>query len=70
VGGPCSDGREPFDDEQGAIMAFRQRGTRRAADGLSWQERHTVSIEDLERQRLLAAHRDLYSRVAATAWII
>lgn len=37
-------------------MAFRQRGTRRAAGRLSWQERHTLSIEDMERQRLLTAH--------------
>lgn len=51
-------------------MAFRQRGTRRAADRLSWQERHTLSIEDMERQRLLTEHRDLYSNVAATAWVI
>lgn len=51
-------------------MAFRQRGTRHAADGLSWQARHTLSLEDRERQRLLEHHRDLYRDVAATAWVI
>jgi hypothetical protein len=70
VGGPWSDGGEPFDDEQGAIMAFRQRGTRRAADRLSWQERHSLSVDDMERQRLLTEHRDLFSNVAATSWVI
>lgn len=51
-------------------MAFRQRGTRRAADRLTWQQRHTLNLESAERQRLLAEHRDLFSDVAATAWVI
>ncbi|GAA1422635.1 hypothetical protein [Agrococcus citreus] len=51
-------------------MGRRQRGTRRAAEQLSWQERHTLSIERTERQRLLSEHRDLAADVAATAWII
>ena len=51
-------------------MGRRQRTTRRAAEQLSWQERHTLSIERMERERLLAAHRDLAADVAATAWVI
>lgn len=51
-------------------MARRQRGTRRTAAQLSWQERHTLRIEGTERERLLTEHRDLAADVAATAWII
>lgn len=51
-------------------MGRRQRGTRRAAAELTWQQRHTLSIEALERQRLLTAHRDLAADIAATAWVI
>ncbi|MGM1028938.1 MAG: hypothetical protein ACQEWM_03585 [Actinomycetota bacterium] len=51
-------------------MGRRQRGTRRAAEQLTWQERHTLSVESLERQRLLREHRDLAADVAATAWVI
>ncbi len=51
-------------------MARRQRGTRRTAEQLTWQQRHTLSIEDMERQRLLTAHTDLAADIAATAWVI
>ena len=51
-------------------MGHRQRGTRHGADLVTWQERHTLSLESQERQRLLERHRDLFRDVAATAWII
>lgn len=51
-------------------MASQQRGTRHGADRTSWQERHTLSLEQRERQRLLRQHNDLFSDVVAQAWII
>lgn len=51
-------------------MGRRQRGTRHAADRLTWQERHTLSLGSLERQRLLTEHRDLAADAAASARII
>lgn len=51
-------------------MGRQQRGTRHGDDRTTWQERHTLSLEMQERERLLHQHADLFTDVASGAWII
>lgn len=48
----------------------QQRGTRHGDDRTTWQERHTLSLEQQERERLLHRHADLFADVASRSWII
>lgn len=48
-------------------MGRTQRSTRKGAERLSWQQRHTISNEP---ERLMAEHARLREQIRAENWIL